>query len=87
MSAGPVIALTILLVAGSLHIVRLARPGSSADRIVAVDTLLVVITSGLAVYAAATRDGTYLDILVVASLLGFVASAMLSGLLRKRRGR
>ena len=87
MSVGPVIALAILLFAGSLHLLRLLRPGSMADRIVAVDTLLVVITSGLAVLAAATRDGTYLDLLVVAALLGFVASAMLSGLLRKRQGR
>jgi multicomponent Na+:H+ antiporter subunit F len=83
-SVGPWIALTILLVTGLLHILRLLRPGSMADRIIAVDTLLVVITSGLAVYAAATKDGTYLDVLVVASLLGFVGTAMLSGLLRKR---
>lgn len=87
MSAGPVIALSILLFTGLLHILRLLRPGSMADRIIAVDTLLVVITSGLAVLAAATRDGTYLDLLVVAALLGFVGTAMLSGLLQKREGR
>ncbi|MEX0795332.1 MAG: monovalent cation/H+ antiporter complex subunit F [Acidimicrobiia bacterium] len=86
MSVGPVIALGILVLTGLLHLIRLLRPGSTADRIIAVDTLLVVITSGLAVYAAATRDGTYLDLLVVASMLGFVGTAMLSGLLRKRDG-
>ncbi|MEX1038699.1 MAG: monovalent cation/H+ antiporter complex subunit F [Acidimicrobiia bacterium] len=84
MSAGPVIALAVLLFAALLHVLRLLRPGSMADRIIAVDTLLVVITSGLAVLAAATRDGTYLDLLVVAALLGFVGTALLSGLLRKR---
>lgn len=87
MSVGPTIAAAILLIAAALCVIRLLRPGSMADRIVAVDTLLVIIVCGLAVVAAANRDGTYLDLLVVASLLGFVGTAMLSGLLRRRRGR
>lgn len=77
------VALLLLLLAGALCVARVLRPGSLADRIVGVDTLLVVVVCGLAVHAAATRDGTYLNILVVASLLAFVGSAMLSGLLRR----
>ncbi len=87
MTVGPTIAVAALLIAAGLCVIRLLRPGSMADRIIAVDTLLVIIVCGLAVVAATNRDGTYLDLLVVASLLGFVGTAMLSGLLRKRRGR
>lgn len=86
MTIGPNIAVAILLISAALCVIRLLRPGSMADRVIAVDTLLVIIVCGLAVLAAANRDGTYLDLLVVASLLGFVGTAMLSGLLR-RRGR
>lgn len=87
MTAGPIIAVAVLLIAAALCVIRLIRQGSMADRIIAVDTLLVIIVCGLAVVAAANGDGTYLDLLVVASLLGFVGTAMLSGLLRRRRGR
>lgn len=57
-----------------LAIVRLALGPSLLDRVVATDTLLVVITAGLAVYAALERDPTVVPVLVVASLLAFVGS-------------
>jgi len=57
-----------------LAIVRLALGPSLLDRVVATDTLLVVITAGLAVYAAIEGDPTVVPVLVVASLLSFVGS-------------
>lgn len=83
MTAGGWVALVLLLAAGALAVLRVLRRGRMADRIVAVDTLLVILVCGLAVHAAVTGEGTYLNILVVASLLGFVGSAMLSGLIRR----
>ena len=59
------------------------RPGSIAERIVALDALLVVVVSGIAVNAARTGSGTYLDLLVVASLLGFVGTVALSKFLMR----
>jgi multicomponent Na+:H+ antiporter subunit F len=79
-----IVSYSALLTAGTLCLIRLVRGGSSADRIVAVDALLVVVISGLAVYAGTTGDGTYLGLLVVAGLLGFVGSALLTTLLRRR---
>ena len=63
-----------LAVSGALCGARLVRGRSLADRIVALDSLLVVIVSGIAVHAARTGDGTYLDVLVVAALLGFIST-------------
>ena len=64
-----------LLGAGALlALVRLARGPSLLDRVVATDALLVIISAGLAVYAALTRNPTVVPVLVVVSLLGFVGS-------------
>jgi multicomponent Na+:H+ antiporter subunit F len=57
-----------------LALVRLAIGPSLLDRVVATDTLLVIISAGLAVHAALTRDPTVVPMLVVVSLLAFVGS-------------
>jgi multicomponent Na+:H+ antiporter subunit F len=57
-----------------LALVRLARGPSLLDRVVATDTLLVIISAGLAVYAALAQDPTLVPVLVVVSLLAFVGS-------------
>ena len=57
-----------------LALIRLARGPSLLDRVVATDALLVIISAGLAVYAALTRNPTVVPVLVVVSLLGFVGS-------------
>ena len=69
-------ALTFALLGGGvlLALVRLARGPSLLDRVVATDALLVIISAGLAVYAALTRNPTVVPVLVVVSLLAFVGS-------------
>ena len=57
-----------------LALVRLAIGPSLLDRVVATDTLLVIISAGLAVYVALERDPTVVPVLVVVSLLAFVGS-------------
>ncbi len=84
MSAAANIALGLLAAAGVLCLLRLARPGSLADRIVALDALLVVVVSGIAVQSARTGDGTYLDVLVVTALLGFVGTVTVARLIERR---
>lgn len=73
-----------LTVAAALCVARLVRRGSLADRIVALDTLLVVVVAGIAVNAARTRAGTFLDVLVVAALLGFVATVTVARFIERR---
>lgn len=78
------VALAGLTLAGALCLARLARGRSLADRIVALDSLLVVVVSGIAVGAARTGTGAYLDVLVVASLLGFVGTITVARFIERR---
>jgi len=73
-----------LLVAAVLCVVRLVRSGSLADRIVALDSLLVVTVTGIAVLAARTGTGAFLDVLVVTSLLGFLGTVTVARYLERR---
>jgi multicomponent Na+:H+ antiporter subunit F len=64
-----------MLGAGALlALVRIGAGPSLLDRVVATDTLLVIIAAGLAVHAGLERDPTVVPVLVVVSLLAFVGS-------------
>lgn len=78
------IALAGLALSALLCAARLVRPGSLADRIVALDALLIVVVTGIAVQAARTGDGTYLDVLVVAALLGFLGTVTVARFIERR---
>lgn len=78
------VALGGIVVAGLLCLLRLLRGPSLADRIVALDALLVLIVSGIAIDAARTGEGTYLEVLVVAALLGFVGTVNVARFIERR---
>jgi multicomponent Na+:H+ antiporter subunit F len=67
-----VAAYTMLSIGAALAMVRLWRGPSLLDRVVATETLLAVVASGVAVYAALARDVTVVPSLVVIALLGFL---------------
>jgi multicomponent Na+:H+ antiporter subunit F len=76
-----VVAAVAYLLLGSgalLALLRLARGPSLLDRVVATDTLLMIIACGLAVYAALEREPTLVPVLVVVSLLAFVGSVSIA---------
>jgi multicomponent Na+:H+ antiporter subunit F len=77
-------ALGALTITGALCVLALVRRRSLADRIVALDLLLVTIVSGIAVGSVRTGEGTYLDVLVVASLLGFVGTVTVARFIERR---
>ena len=78
MSVVAVIAYALLGSGALLALVRLALGPSLLDRVVATDTLLVIISAGLAVYAALARDPTVVPVLVVVALLAFVGSVSIA---------
>lgn len=78
------IILGILAAAGGLCLLRLLRGGSLADSIIALDTMLVVVVCGVAVQAARTGSGQFLDVLVVGALLGFTGTALVAGFIERR---
>jgi multicomponent Na+:H+ antiporter subunit F len=73
-----VIAYALLGAGAFLALVRLALGPSLLDRVVATDTLLVIVSAGLAVYAALERDPTLVPVLVVVALLAFVGSVSIA---------
>jgi len=78
------ICLGMLAVSGVLCVIRMLRGPSVPDRIVALDTLLVVIVSGVAVRAGTTGSGAFLDLTVVAALVAYAATVALSRYLAGR---
>lgn len=74
MNLTTLIALSGLAISGLLCLVRLVRGPSIANRMIALDTLLVVIVAGVAVGAVRTGESSFLDVMVVGALLGFVGT-------------
>ncbi len=78
MHAVSAIAYALLGGGALLALVRLALGPSLLDRVVATDTLLVIISAGLAVHAGLQRDPTVVPVLVVVALLAFVGSVSIA---------
>ena len=78
------ICLAGLAVAAALCLYRLAKSTTITDRIVVLDLLLVLIISGLAIAAVRTGSGIFLDLTVVAALLGFVGTSMVARFVEER---
>ncbi len=75
--------LLLLGIAAALALARALRPGD-ADRVLGLDTLLAVVVMAVIVDAARRGDDTYLDVAVVAALLGFVGTVMLAWYLGRK---
>jgi multicomponent Na+:H+ antiporter subunit F len=69
-----VVAFAILAVCAVLCVARVAAGPSLADRVIALDSLLIVGVAGVAVESARTRSGVYLDVLLVVALVAFIGT-------------
>lgn len=78
------VCLALLAVSGALYLVRALRPGSLADRIVAVDSLLLTVVAGIAVLTARTDRDDFVTVLVVASLIAFVGTVAVARFIERR---
>jgi multicomponent Na+:H+ antiporter subunit F len=80
-----VIGLAGLGVAAALVLVRLLRVDSSlADRIVALDTLLVIAVSAIAIWGLWTGTEVFVPVLLVTSLLAFVGTITVARYIERR---
>ncbi|MBW3664366.1 MAG: hypothetical protein KY469_14800 [Actinobacteria bacterium] len=79
--------LGLLAAAAGLCLLRMLRGGSLPDRVVALETLLVTVVCGIAVLAARTGSGLFLDVLVVVALLGFTGTALVARFIERRGAR
>lgn len=84
MDAVYLLALSGLAVAGLLVLWRLLRGPTSSDRIVALDTVLLVVVAGVAVQVARTGERVFVGVLVVVSLLAFVGTTSVARFLERR---
>lgn len=87
MNTVTMICFALLALAALLCLRRLVIGASLADRIIALDSLLIVIVSGVAVQAARTGDGTFLDVLVVAALIAFIGTVTVARFIERRGAR
>jgi multicomponent Na+:H+ antiporter subunit F len=79
------VCLGILTLAGLLALTRVVRLGISlADRVVALDMLLLIIVMGIAVGAIGTRSQLFIDVLVVVALLAFVGTVTVARFIERR---
>ncbi len=63
--------MTVLLVASVVAVIRLR---STAARILALDTLTLILSALLVVYAAGERSSYYMDVALILALLAFLST-------------
>ncbi len=68
----------VLVAAAGCFSFRLVRGPSLADRVIALDGLLVVGLAAITARAVRTGDGAFLPVVVVLTLVGFIGTAMVS---------
>lgn len=78
------IAYCILGLSAILCVARVLRPSSLPDRVVALDLLVLVVITGVTVDITRTGDGIFADLLLVASLLAFVATVVTARFIEDR---
>jgi multisubunit Na+/H+ antiporter MnhF subunit len=78
------IASIVLLTAAALTTSRAIRRGTIGDRAVAMDALTAIITCGLLVATAFTRDAWFLDLALVLGLLAFLTSVAVARFIERR---
>jgi multicomponent Na+:H+ antiporter subunit F len=77
------ISLVMLGAAAALVLVRLFRGPSNLDRIVAAEILLVIVIAGVALESARQRTTTYLPLLMILGLVGFVGGVAVTRFLSR----
>ena len=78
------LALGLLAVAGACFVLRLVRGPSLADRVIALDGLVVTIVAAIILHAASRGTGLFLDVAVVVAFVGFVGTAAAARFIEQR---
>jgi multicomponent Na+:H+ antiporter subunit F len=73
-----IVVLLVLLGAAGCFAYRLGRGPSLADRVIAVDGLLVTGVAAVATHAMRTGNGSFVPVAVIVSLVAFVSTAIVA---------
>ncbi|MGW5241919.1 monovalent cation/H+ antiporter complex subunit F [Monashia sp. NPDC004114] len=76
-------ALALLGAAAVIVLVRLYRGPSNLDRIIAAEILLVIVIAGVALESARQHTSTYLPLLMILGLVGFVGGVAVTRFLSR----
>lgn len=78
------VALAALAAAGLLCLLRLLRGRSLADRVVALDALLLVVVNTIAVLTVRLGSGAFLNVLVAVALVSFIGTVTVARFIERR---
>lgn len=76
-----------LTVSALLCMLRLVRGASLADRVIALDSLLIVVVAAIATDAARTGRGTFLEAMIVVALIAFIGTSTVARFIERRGAR
>jgi multicomponent Na+:H+ antiporter subunit F len=79
------IALGGLAISVAMCLLRVLVGKTIADRIVALDSILIMISCGIAVYSVRTKNPSFLGLLLVAALMGFIGTVAVARFIERRR--
>lgn len=82
-----VVGLALLGVAATGAVVRVGIASSLADRVIALDLLVVIAVMAIAIESARDDTTAFLDDLMVVALLGFVATTAVARFIERRGAR
>jgi multisubunit Na+/H+ antiporter MnhF subunit len=77
-------AFAVLMVAGACFGYRMLAGPTMADRVVGLNGFVLVFMSAIAVQAVDTRQGSFLFVLVVLAVVGFLGTAMVARYIESR---
>lgn len=78
------LALAGLAAAFVLALLRVVIGPTVADRAVAADVGVAAVVSSIALFALRTESSTFIDVVLIAALLGFLATVALAALVGRR---
>jgi multisubunit Na+/H+ antiporter MnhF subunit len=84
MNALVTVSLVLLSFSGTFTMARLLKGPTLADRVVATDHLLTLVVLGIGVGAVATRDGIFVEAMLMVAVVGFLATAMVARFIEGR---
>ncbi len=78
------IILPILSLSTVMVFIRFLKGPSIADRVIALDLMVIIGIGAIAVYSVLTNQSTFLDIAMVVALIGFLSTVAFAYYLEKR---
>ncbi|MEL6985927.1 MAG: monovalent cation/H+ antiporter complex subunit F [Actinomycetota bacterium] len=81
------IAIGLFFLSAACGMVRVLKGPHLADRVAALDVILISLMGGIVVRAVETGDTSFLNLLIVIAIVGFTATVAASQFIERGKGR